>query len=517
MTGSLSPRPLARRTFLGGSALATLAVIDLATAPASYPRDLDDVFTLGVASGDPAHDGFVLWTRLAREPLAPDGLGGMPSRRIPVHWEVATDPAMRKVVRRGTAVADPRSAHTVHVEVHGLRPAAEFHYRFRSGKELSGIGRAVTAPLPGSYGRPLRMSFVSCSNYAVGYFTAFRHLAADEPDLVLHLGDYIYETANEDDVRAHAPAGATHTLADYRVRHAQTHTDPDLQAAHAVAPWSVVWDDHDVENNYAGLVPRHPGERHFARRRAAAYQAYYEHLPVRRVSVGPHGARRMYRRIEWGDLATFHMLDTRQYRSDQACGDGVADCPEAADPRRTIMGGRQERWLVDGLTRSRATWNLLGQQVFFGVRDMVPGRQVGYKMDAWDGYKADRQRLLDTFVERQVRNPVILTGDVHKHYANDIAAGPDPNGPAVASELVTTSITSDGDGTDMPSWGEVQLAENPQIKLVNQQRGYVRTVIDRDQMSVDFRVLPFVTRPHAPVWTRASFALSVGTPGLVAT
>jgi alkaline phosphatase D len=411
-------------------------------------------------------------------------------------------------------VALPSAAHAVHVEVTGLRPGAEHFYRFRADGDVSAVGRTVTAPLPGVLGRPLAMGLVSCANWGAGYFTAYRALAEDHPDLVLHLGDYIYESHNPDSARTHAPDGVAVTLADYRVRHAQTHSDPDLQAAHAAAPWSPVWDDHDVQNNYAGLVPRRP-EPGFGTRRAAAYRAYYEHLPLRRGAHARGPFRQMYRRVAWGDLATFHMLDTRQYRDDQPCGDGVKDCAEAGASRRTILGGTQEKWLFDGLSDSRATWDLLGQQVFFGARDMVAGPRVGYQMDAWDGYTADRQRVLDAFTRLRVANPVILTGDVHKNYANDIAAGPDPTGPPIATELVTTSITSDGDGVDLPPLLEHQLTENPQIKLLNDQRGYVRTRIERDQLTADFRVVPYVTRRGAPVSTRASFAIQAGNPGLV--
>ena len=482
------------------------AVTAIDLAPSAWHRHLGDLFALGVASGDPSYDGVVLWTRLTRDPLAPDGLGGMPSRAVPVDWEVASDEAMRHVVRRGTTVALPRAAHAVHVEVTGLRPGAEHFYRFRAGTGVSAVGRTVTTPLPGAFGGPLAMGIVSCADWGAGYFTAYRRLAEDQPDLVLHLGDYIYEN-NRGSVRPHQPDRPCVSLADYRVRHAQARTDPDLQAAHLVAPWSVVWDDHDVQNNYAGLSPavREPG---FAARRAAAYQAYYEHLPVR------HG--RMYRRVRWGSLATFHLLDTRQYRDNQACGDGVRLCLAAAAPHRTITGARQEAWLERGLAASTSRWDLIVQQVFFAVRDLVPGPAVGYSMDAWDGYAASRERVLDTFVRDRVRNPVVLTGDVHKHFANDVARGPDPEGRPVASELVTTSVSSTGDGRDLPPDVAALLAENPHIKFVNGQRGYIRARLEPGLLTADFRVLPYVSRPGAPVSTRATYVVEDGHPGVVA-
>jgi alkaline phosphatase D len=510
---ALLERPLTRRTVVGASAAATVTIIDLASTPASYPRDFDGYFTLGIASGDPSYDGVVLWTRLARDPLASDGLGALPLRNLPVHWEIASDPRMQRVTRRGIAIAGPASAHSVHVEVSGLRPGAEHYYRFRVGKELSPVGRALTAPVTGTRGRPLEMCFTSCANYAAGYFTVYRHLAEEHPDLVLHLGDYIYERGGPHQVRTHLPSHTARTLADYRVRHGQTRSDPDLQAAHRVAPWVVVWDDHDVENNYAGLTPPDPDEQDFPARRAAAYQAYYEHLPIRRARLGGP-FRQMYRRIHWGSLATFHMLDTRQYRSDQACGGGVRDCSEAFAPRRAILGPTQERWLVDGLAQSLATWDVLGQQVFFAVRDLRAGAAVGYSMDAWDGYRTSRGRLLRAMGRLDGLNPVVLTGDVHKHFANDVIRGDQADGAPVAAELVTSSVTSGGDGSDLPADSRTLLAENPDIRFVSDRRGYVRTRLARDGLTAHFRVVPFVTTPGAGVSTRATFAVEAGHPGV---
>jgi alkaline phosphatase D len=281
-----------------------------------------------------------------------------------------------------------------------------------------------------------------------------------------------------------------------------------------VAPWVPVWDDHDVENNYAGLTPPDPGERGFAARRAAAYQAYYEHLPIRRVARRTGPFRQMYRRIQWGALATFHMLDTRQYRSDQACGGGVRDCAEASAPARGILGPTQQKWLVDGLAHSRSRWDLLGQQVFFAVRDLRPGPSTGYSMDAWDGYRESRDRLLQALDRLEEINAVVLTGDVHKHFANDVIAGAHPSGPPVAAELVTSSVTTGGDGSDLPPDSTTLLAENPDIKFVSNRRGYVRTHVARDRLTADFREVRFVTRPGAEVSTRATFTVEAGRPGV---
>ncbi|WIM96505.1 alkaline phosphatase D family protein [Actinoplanes oblitus] len=515
--------PISRRTLLlssaAGAAGATTGWSRTASA-APYRGPLRaDPFTLGVASGDPEQDGFVLWTRLATTPLADDGLGGMPDRTIRVHWELAADERFRRVVRRGSVAARPESAHAVHVELQGLLPGREYFYRFHAERYTSPVGRTRTAPPWWATGGSLAMSFVSCSQYEHGYFTAYRRLAEDEPELILHLGDYQYEYQAGTYV---APTGnprdhqgpETVTLANYRQRHAQYKTDPDLQAAHAVAPWAVVFDDHEVENNWADEVPEQP-DPNFLARRAAAFQAYYENMPLRRTSI-PRGIdMQLYRRIRWGRLANFHLLDTRQFRDDQGCGDGYKDCPAAVDPARSITGAEQEAWLLDGFHRSTARWDILGQQVFFGQRDNNAGPQKVLSMDSWDGYQASRQRITQGWVDAHVRNPVVLTGDVHAHWADELKLDyDDPTSKTVGTELVCSSITSTGDGADVPSGTHPWAAWNPHLKFYNNQRGYVRTRITPDSLTADFVVLPYVSTPGAPAHTRASFAIEDRVPGL---
>jgi alkaline phosphatase D len=483
--------------------------------PASH-RPLVWPFTLGVASGDPDHQGMVLWTRLAPRPLAEDGLGGMPARSVEVQWEVAADELFRHVVQRGTQTARPESAHSVHVELTGLLPGREYFYRFRAEGHLSPTARTRTAPDPAALPAALAMGFVSCSHYEQGYFTAYRRLAESAPELILHLGDYQYEYAREygpDRPRGHE-GPETRTLADYRQRHAQYKTDPDLQAAHAVAPWAVVFDDHEVENNWAGAVPEEP-DPDFLARRAAAFQAYHENMPLRRTSVprGPDIA--LYRRLRWGRLATFHLLDTRQYRDDQACGDGYRDCPAAADPGRTLTGSAQEAWLLDGFRRSDSRWDLLAQQVFFAARDRDPGPTRLTSMDAWDGYLASRDRITRGWVAAGVRNPVVLTGDVHAHWAADLKLDyTDPGARTVGTELVCSSVTSGGDGFDSASGSHPWLRTNPHLRFQNDLRGFVRTTITPAQLSADFMVLPYVSRAGAPAYPRASFVVEDRVPGL---
>jgi alkaline phosphatase D len=473
-----------------------------------------DPFTLGVASGEPASDGMVIWTRLAPRPLADDGLGGMPARVVDVEWEVAADERFTRVEQRGITTAAPEAAHSVHVELTGLRPGADYHYRFRADGYISPAGCTRTAPEPGSL-TPLTMCVASCSNYEHGWFTAYRRLADEHPDLVVHLGDYQYEyAAGNGNVRDHL-GPETVTLANYRQRYAQYKTDPDLQAAHAAAPWLAVFDDHEVANNWAEEVPDQP-EPAFLDRRAAALQAYYENMPLRRSSIPAGIDMQLYRRVHWGGLATFHMLDTRQYRTDQPCGDeSRSDCVERLNPAASLTGADQEGWLLNGFQQSQAQWDLLGQQVFFSQVELTPGPGRGFNPDAWDGYVANRDRIVAGLVNSPVRNAVVLTGDVHSHWAAEVRQRfDDPASPAVATELVTTSISSGGDGSDSRDDIAAVLPENPHIRYFNGRRGYVRTRITPDEMRADFRVLPYVSRPGAPVHTAASFVVADRDPAL---
>lgn len=483
-----------RRSFLAASAAALVT-------PRTTRTLATDPFTLGVASGDPSADGFVLWTRLAADPLSGDGHGGMPSRDVDVEWQVAADERFSTVVRSGTAAARPGAAHSVHVEVAGLEPGRDYFYRFRSEGRVSPAGRTRTAPAGEA---PLTFAVAACAHYEHGYYGAYRRLAEQEPELVVFLGDYMYEyapsgyTALAGRVRTHSP-GKCETLADYRLRHAQYKSDPDLQAAHAVAPWLAAFDDHEIENNWAGDVSS-TGAAGFTRRRADAFRAYYENMPLRRGSL--QGAvLRVNRRVSWGTLARFHLLDTRQFRDDQACLDGVrAGCDERLDARRTLLGAGQWRWLEEGLRGSGTRWNLLGQQIMMAQRDykVGPGREVN--LDSWDGYAAERTRLLGSLAGTS--NPVVLTGDAHMHHLAELKTDfDDPDAPVVARELVTTSIASDGDGYRDRTWIAEALQENPHISFIDQRRGYLMARLTRDELSVDFRTLDYISRKGAPART----------------
>ena len=504
-----------RRAFLlSGLALYATPARELFGAPpVQNPRFSTNPFTLGVASGDPSADGVVLWTRLAVDPL--NG-GGMPRSPITVNWRVASDDRLTRVVRSGAAVAAPEWGHSVHVEVAGLEPHRWYWYQFSAGGEESTIGRTRTLPRAQAAVDRLRFAIASCQHYEQGYYTAYEHMADEDLDVVMHLGDYIYENGgNPKALRKHV-GGELMVVDDYRNRYAQYRSDAALQAVHAAFPFMVVWDDHEVDNNYAGLHQEAgaPVEQ-FALRRAAGYRAYYEHMPLRRESI-PRGALlQLYRPFAYGALASIFMLDTRQYRTDQPCGDNVQlVCDAARDPKATILGAAQERWLMDRLRRSRTGWNFLAQQVPIAPLDRAPGPERRLSMDKWDGYQASQARLLESLQTARASNPVSLAGDVHNNWVNDLRLNvDDPKSPLVATEFVGTSITSAGDGSDTSPQMEAMKSENGCVRFCNNQRGYVRFEVERESLRADFRVVEFVSKPGSPIKTRASFVVEDGRPG----
>ena len=509
-----------RSLIIGAGALTGLALASqfshqraIAQVPfSSYP------FTLGVASGEPYPTSIVLWTRLAPDPL--NG-GGMPQVNVPIRWEVATDPYLKRIVAKGTEIAIPELAHSVRVVVEGLKPDTWYWYRFISGEEASPIGRTRTAPKAGSDVSKFAFAFVSCQHYEQGYYTAYKYLAEDDLDLVVHLGDYIYEGGiTSGRVRQHNSPEIV-TLEDYRNRHALYKSDLNLQAAHAAFPWIVTWDDHEVENNYANAISEVDNEPDqdpevFLQRRAAAYQAYYEHMPLRPFSKPEGPDMQLFRRLSFGNLATFHVLDTRQYRTDQPCEDGTKQrCPENFDLNATIIGKRQENWLYRGLDRSQAQWNIVAQQVMVAQRDTTPGEGETFSMDKWDGYLASRDRFMRFLEQRKPSNPVILTGDIHSNWAMDLKADySNPESSIVGSEFVCTSISSGGDGSDSNPTVTAYLPDNPHIKFYNGQRGYVRCVLSPTNWQTDYLVLSGVTTESGTISNRASFVIENGRLGI---
>jgi alkaline phosphatase D len=508
-----------RRMMAAGLGALLVPALDPRQALAQ-PVFADYPFQLGVAAGDPAPDGFVLWTRLAPDPLAPGH--GMPARPVPVSWEVAEDEAFSRIAAKGEAVARPELAHAVHVEVAGLSPARTYHYRFTAGAERSLAGRARTAPLAGAALERVRFGVVGCQHYEQGHYTAHRRLAEeDELDFVFCYGDYIYEGRSarvwnsaagpQANLRQHL-GQEIYSLDDYRRRYAQYKMDADLQASHAAAAWFVTWDDHEIDNNWVSDIDQDGTDPALFRlRQQSAMQAYYEHMPLRRQAFPSGPAMRLYRRADYGRLMRLNLLDTRQYRSDQPCGERWGVCNELDRPEAQVLGAAQERFVFDSLASSQARWNVLAQQVMMMDLDRDPGPAYMANPDSWGGYRAPRARLLRHIRDRQVANPVVLTGDEHQNYAGELHLdGRNPEGRAIATEFVATSITSGGDGTDQsPRMAQVQAA-NPTLTFNNSQRGYLLCDVTAERFQAAFRVLDKVSSPGGVVSTRATLAVPAG-------
>ncbi|WP_238178415.1 alkaline phosphatase D family protein [Calothrix sp. 336/3] len=504
-----------RRNFLIGTGFLTGLVVTSQWQPVlAYPKFQNYPFSLGVASGDPLPDGFVIWTRLAPDPL--NG-GGMPPEPVEVRWQVALDENMRRVVRRGKVLANPDFAHSVHVEVEGLESGRWYWYQFKVGKEVSPIGRTRTAPAYYSSVKEFKFAFVSCQDWENGFYTAFRHMAEEDLDCVVHLGDYIYEYAPEaGKPRQHNSPEIT-TLADYRNRHALYKTDKYLQAVHQYFPWIVTWDDHEVENNYANLIPEeNQSSKEFITRRINAYQAYYEHMPLRKSSL-PRGVNlQLYRRFTFGNLAEFNVLDTRQYRSDQPCGDGLKPrCVDAFNSEATMTGTKQEKWLFKGLDKSQARWNVIAQQTMLAEFDFDPRPDIGvFNLDQWDGYVAARDRLLKYLYQRQPNNPVVITGDIHSSWVHDLKLDfKNPASVTVGTEFIGTSISSDFP-KEFIAPVQAALSDNPHTKFFDgANRGYVRCKLTPELWQSDYRVVSSIVDENGTISTLASFVVQNGIPG----
>ena len=518
MTGSGRSDPTddthSRRRFLAGTTLAALGVG--AAGVATGDPGFDDPFALGVASGDPQPESVVLWTRLAPEPLA--RAGGMADESVPVEWRVAEDRGMEAVVASGTALAEPGGAHAVHVVPEGLDPGTEYFYRFRAGGYDSPVGRTKTAPEPDEPLEQFTFAFASCQAWTDGFYTAYRHMAAEELDLVVHLGDYVYEypVGPEGGVRGTATPPAYRTearsLERYRRQYALYRSDPDLRAAHASAPWLVTRDDHEVDNNYAGDVPQDPDRQPpstFRERRAAAYRAHYEHMPLRPADRPDGPDQELYRRYRFGELVALDALDTRQYRSDQPCEGLVGDCRERLAADRTILGTEQREWLRDAVEESETTWEAVANQVPMASMDLEPGPGESFRLDQWDGYVDDREAVTEAFAA-SAATPVVVTGDVHRNWANEVRRDDE----TVAAEFVGSSISSGGDGYPTDPAGRFVVRENDNVHYYNAQRGYVRCRLTPESWTTDYRVVARVSDRGAPVRTDRRFRVAAGSPGL---
>jgi alkaline phosphatase D len=508
---------LSRRWFLGfAGGLSSLVVLSSRLSAASRVSFSKNPFTLGVASGDPDHQSVILWTRLAEEPLQPGG--GLPNEAYLVHWEVAHDEGFKHLVQSGTTTATPQLAHSVHVEVNGLQSDRWYWYRFRCGDAESPVGRTRTMPSPDSLPEHIRFAVTSCQNYEQGLFTAYEQMARDEVDMVFHLGDYIYEYAagRNGKVRTHqGPEIAS--LDDYRIRHSQYRVDPLLHGMHALCPWMVTWDDHEVDNNYANDISEEKDVDpvDFLARRANAYQAYYEMMPLRPTCMPTGSDMRLYRKASFGKLAEFLVLDTRQYRSDQPNDDKQSPLNEAAlEKSQTILGREQRGWLCQNLIRSQATWNVLAQQVMMGMVNRSRDPEIqGYSMDQWPGYAHERMQLVEFLRDRRISNPVVLTGDIHTNWANELRIDDrrEEQEP-VATEFVATSLSSGGNGTEKPAYLEQLLAANPCVKYHNAERGYVLCNVTPESWKADYMVVDDIVKPGGTTFPRASFVVEAGKP-----
>jgi alkaline phosphatase D len=467
-------------------------------AVAEYP------FSLGVASGCPLPTSVVLWTRIVPA-------GGDP---IAVQWEVAHDERFERVVQRGVIDAVVENAHSVHVDAQGLEPARWYFYRFLAAGEASPVGRTRTAPRPGDRPARLRVAFGSCQQFEYGYYAAHRHLAAEELDLMLFLGDYIYEGRGRPGrVRRHA-GGEARGLDQYRNRYAQYKSDPDLQRLHAAVPWLVTWDDHEVDNDYAGEHPLTP-DSDFLRRRAAAYRAFYEHMPLRAGARPVGSGARLHDRYDFGRIVRVHVLDGRQHRSPQACRPARRvgpQCRERTRQGRTMLGAQQERWLREGIAAVPGRWNVIAQQTLMARAFLPVGGEPRYRTDTWDGYPAARRRLLSAIADSGARSCIVLAGDAHCCMVSDLRLNfARRREPVVATELCGPSITSPGRPQRRT---EAIMRANPHMLFGDSvRRGYMVLDLTRERCVVRLRVLSDAARPDARVSTLARFEIEAARPG----
>jgi alkaline phosphatase D len=482
------------------------------------PRWQVDPFSLGVASGQPQPGSVVLWTRL-RIAQADAALQG---QSVPVVCEVFADAALRQPVRQWRVHTDAARAHSVHVVAHGLQPGRPYWYRFVCGNASSPVGRACTTPAVDAPVDRLRIALASCQHYEQGYFAAHREMAQRDLDLVLFVGDYIYESSNPKYLLRKHWGGVPKLLDEYRERHAQYKTDADLQACHAAHTWAMTWDDHEVVNDYANDLDRNfTDPKAFLRRRAAAYQAYFEHMPLR---LGPDPAdgsqMRIHERMAWGQLADVWTLDCRQYRDHQACldpnrggGRVVVGCDALADPSRSMLGAAQAQWLTAGLTRSARRWKLVAQSTLMSPSGVNTPLGRSTFTDGWDGYPQARAQLLGTVAQAAVQNLVMLGGDVHMNVAAQLRVqAHDERSPVVASEIVTTSVTSRGLGDKLLA--QIRQSNPDILHARSDERGYTLLDVRPEGMSAEFRTTPNPARVDGVLKTQALWAIRSGVAGV---
>jgi alkaline phosphatase D len=517
--------PVDRRRLLQLAA-ASAASLWLPRSAWSQARFTGNPFGIGVASGSPTHDSVVLWTRLVASGI----FQSPPKEALTVRWELAHDEQFARIVQSGQAQALPELAHSVHVEVPGLEADRWYFYRFMAGDAVSATGRTRTFPAPDAAAQKLRLAYASCQRWDHGYFSAYRHMREENLDAVLFLGDYIYEYPNAAKAVRVPTGGWVITLDDYRQRYALHRGEPEVQAMHAACPWLVTWDDHEVQNDYAGLVAGDSGPAvpDFAARRAAAYQAFYEHMPVRASALTKaiaglqSGAEvRLYSQQRFGRLANIVMLDDRQYRDRQVCNPegkplgssnvSPPSCVAWNDPARTLLGAAQEQWLDTAFASSGPGWTVLGQQTLFGTRAAKTAAGQLFWNDGWDGYAAARGRLTQSLQRNKVANPVFLGGDIHENWVGHVKADYSrPDSATLGVEFCGTSITSRSAGNAKIA---ERLAENPHFVFADSEgKGYGVVEFTPQRLTTTLRVVDDVTSRNTKISTLRSFTVETGRP-----
>lgn len=526
LSGKLDPDEIigdiVRRRFFQSIGVSAVSCYPLTSSIACdvLSRDLQNrnLMAMGIASGSPSANGFVLWTRLLG--LDPDN-----SSPVPVYWEVQLGrKAGGMVVSQGETSALAQWGYSVHVELSGLPSGQWYRYRFIVGEEVSEWGFTRTLPAANDDVKLLRLAYASCQRWEDGFYAGYRHMLAENVDIVVFLGDYIYELRSRrscEAVRTHDLPYAR-SLRDYRDRYALYRSDPDLQRMHASCPWLVTWDDHETENNYAGLLSTN-GKVDFMKKRLAAYQAFYENMPIRKDAwkLGLFGGDvRLHVGYDFGNLARIHVLDNRQFRDKPACGSRPSDylakvCTNELREERSMLGLEQEKWLLQSLSESalqKKRWNFLCQQTRFSPKNFKAGFSHKYSSDTWDGYPHARQRLINDLLSSNANNPVILGGDIHQNWvANVHKDSYDIKSPVVASEFCGTSISSRS-GLSFTSVQRSQL-ENPHcLYAENRWRGYGIINLEPSELNVKLRVIDNVENPNASVRTQAHFKVEAGSP-----
>jgi alkaline phosphatase D len=518
-------RNLRRREFLIASAAAGLTVagpINHAALARARKAPIASAgrFAHGVASGFPSPKAITLWTRVSDL-----------DRSSRVTLEVATDPHFRHVVHRAQPTADKNRDFTVHTRVAGLKPSHEYHYRFHTKHKNSRVGTFRTLP-PADSDQQLRIGFYSCQSYEAGYYTALAGLAKEKDlDLVLCLGDYIYEhhyypgpDARLDRTGKNKD-GDVQTLAEYRQKYRFYQTDKDLQALHAAYPFVTIWDDHEVEDNYAGSSADskqsdptlensgYPRRVPFGERRKNGYKAFFEAMPRM-----PAKGNVIYGSIQLGKMAELYLTDERQYRDPQPCQDVLlTPCPDDLKPGRTYLGAKQKAWLKGAVPKSKARWNLLASETMMMALDSSPGSHAN--QDQWDGYSAEREEILTQFHAKKVRNLVVLSGDIHTFIAGNLTTTGEQSGTPVGTELVGGSVTSLGlpEETGFPASTLEALRKSADPHTIYadfEKRGYCVVTVKKNELLGEFKAVGTTQQPHSPTRSLAKFKVESGKPSI---